>query len=60
MAGMYSEATAAHPYSPEANIAVGAHETASCSAGSGYRSVDNDAAVAKGAVATRRRSSTPS
>jgi hypothetical protein len=27
LAGMYSEATAAHPYSQKANIALGAHET---------------------------------
>jgi serine/threonine-protein kinase RsbW len=27
LAGMYSEATAAHPYSQEANIELGAHET---------------------------------
>src|ERR1700712_825177 len=27
MAGMYSEATAAHPYSQRANIELGAHET---------------------------------
>jgi GNAT superfamily N-acetyltransferase len=27
LAGMYSEATAAHPYSQRANIALGAHET---------------------------------
>src|SRR6476619_1356375 len=27
MAGMYSEATAAHPYSQRANVELGAHET---------------------------------
>ncbi len=27
LAGMYSEATAAHPYSQKANIELGAHET---------------------------------
>ena len=38
MAGMYSEATAAHPYSQRANIELGAKETGSCSAGSRPRS----------------------
>jgi GNAT superfamily N-acetyltransferase len=52
LAGMYSEATAAHPYSQRANIELGAHET-------GFllswipASVDNDAAAA---AAPRRQS----
>src|SRR6185437_11341903 len=46
LAGMYSEATAAHPYSQKANIELGAHETGFL-LGWIPASVDNDAAVAK-------------
>jgi serine/threonine-protein kinase RsbW len=52
LAGMYSEATAAHPYSQKANIELGAHETGFL-IGWIPASVDNDAAVAK----TARRNS---
>lgn len=43
MAGMYSEATAAHPYSQRANVELGAHETGFL-LGWIPRSVANDAA----------------
>lgn len=43
LAGMYSEATAAHPYSQKANIDLGAHETGFL-LGWIPASVDNDAA----------------
>src|ERR1700753_628994 len=52
LAGMYSEATAAHPYSQKANIELGAPETAFL-LGWIPASVDNDAA----AGAARRRNS---
>src|ERR1700761_488627 len=52
LAGMYSEATAAHPYSQKANIELGAHETGFL-LGWIPASVDNDAA----ARAARRRNS---
>jgi hypothetical protein len=52
LAGMYSEATAAHPYSQKANIELGAHETGFL-LGWIPASVENDAA-AEGA---RRRNS---
>jgi serine/threonine-protein kinase RsbW len=48
LAGMYSEATAAHPYSQKANIELGAHETGFL-LGWIPASVDNDAAIAKAA-----------
>src|ERR1700712_5180918 len=44
LAGMYSEATAAHPYSQKANIELGAHETGFL-LGWIPASVDNDAAA---------------
>ncbi len=43
LAGMYSEATAAHPYSQRANVDLGAHETGFL-LGWIPTSVDNDAA----------------
>lgn len=43
-AGMYSEATAAHPYSQRANLELGAHETGFL-LGWIPASVDNDAAT---------------
>lgn len=46
MAGMFSEATAAHPYSQRANIDLGAHETGFL-LGWIPDSVDNDAAGAR-------------
>jgi hypothetical protein len=52
LAGMFSEATAAHPYSQRANIDLGAHETGFL-LGWIPASVDNDAA----AGAPRRRQS---
>jgi len=52
MAGMYSEATAAHPYSQQANIDLGAHETGFL-LGWIPASVSNDAA----AGASRKRQS---
>jgi serine/threonine-protein kinase RsbW len=52
LAGMFSEATAAHPYSQRANIQLGAHETGFL-LGWIPASVDNDAA----AGAPRRRQS---
>lgn len=51
MAGMYSEATAAHPYSQRANVELGAHETGFL-LGWIPRSVSNDAA--SGEVAGRQ------
>ncbi len=45
MVGMFSEATAAHPYSQRANIELGAHETGFL-LGWIPNSVDNDAAAA--------------
>ena len=60
MAGMYSEATAAHPYSQRANIELGAHETGFL-LGWIPASVSNDAAEGgHRAPGNRRRSSTPS
>lgn len=53
LAGMYSEATAAHPYSQRANLELGAHETGFL-LGWIPASVDNDAAQAR---ARRRRQS---
>lgn len=52
LAGMYSEATAAHPYSQKANIELGAHETGFL-LGWIPASVENDAAAA----GARRRNS---
>ncbi len=52
LAGMYSEATAAHPYSQKANIELGAHETGFL-LGWIPASVENDAAAGAG----RRRNS---
>ncbi|MBW8059200.1 MAG: hypothetical protein FVQ78_02475 [Solirubrobacterales bacterium] len=52
LAGMYSEATAAHPYSQRANVELGAHETGFL-LGWIPASVSNDAAGA----GTRRRQS---
>jgi serine/threonine-protein kinase RsbW len=52
LAGMYSEATAAHPYSQKANIELGAHETGFL-LGWIPASVENDAATA----GSRRRNS---
>ncbi len=52
LAGMFSEATAAHPYSQRANIELGAHETGFL-LGWIPASVDNDAAAAE---APRRQS----
>jgi serine/threonine-protein kinase RsbW len=52
LAGMYSEATAAHPYSQRANLDLGAHETGLL-LGWIPASVDNDAATDQG----RRRQS---
>jgi serine/threonine-protein kinase RsbW len=52
LAGMYSEATAAHPYSQKANIELGAHETGFL-LGWIPASVENDAA----SRASRRRNS---
>jgi serine/threonine-protein kinase RsbW len=48
MAGMYSEATAAHPYSQRANIELGAHET-------GFLLGWIPASVANDAAADRKR-----
>ena len=47
MAGMYSEATAAHPYSQRANVELGAHETGFL-LGWIPKSVSNDAASGEG------------
>lgn len=57
LAGMYSEATAAHPYSQRANLELGAHETGIL-LGWIPASVDNDAAArdAEGAQRPRRQS----
>ena len=52
LAGMFSEATAAHPYSQRANVELGAHETGFL-LGWIPASVDNDAAAGSG----RRRQS---
>ncbi|HEY2479064.1 MAG TPA: hypothetical protein VGI17_10070 [Solirubrobacterales bacterium] len=52
LAGMYSEATAAHPYSQKANIELGAHETGFL-LGWIPASVENDAAASE----PRRRNS---
>ncbi len=54
MAGMFSEATAAHPYSQRANLELGAHETGFL-LGWIPASVENDAARAGGGEAARRR-----
>ena len=56
---MYSEATAAHPYSQRANVELGAHETGFL-LGWIPASVSNDAAGGAAAGASRRRSSTRS
>jgi len=56
MAGMYSEATAAHPYSQRANVQLGAMETGFL-LGWIPASVDNDAADAGAASGRRRRQS---
>ena len=50
LAGMYSEATAAHPYSQKANIELGAHETGFL-LGWIPASVENDAAARRGPAA---------
>jgi hypothetical protein len=55
MAGMFSEATAAHPYSQRANLELGAHETGFL-LGWIPASVDNDAANAAGDGRPRRQS----
>jgi len=47
LAGMYSEATAAHPYSQRANVELGAHETGFL-LGWIPATVSNDAAAARG------------
>ncbi len=47
LAGMYSEATAAHPYSQKANVELGAHETGFL-LGWIPASVSNDAAAGRG------------
>lgn len=54
LAGMYSEATAAHPYSQRANLELGAHETGFL-LGWIPASVDNDAAAKDPAGAQRPR-----
>jgi hypothetical protein len=56
LAGMYSEVTAAHPYSQRANIELGAHETGFL-LGWIPATVDNDAATATDAVAQPKRQS---
>jgi serine/threonine-protein kinase RsbW len=56
MAGMFSEATAAHPYSQRANLELGAHETGFL-LGWIPASVDNDAARGAGEHARPRRQS---
>ena len=55
LAGMYSEATAAHPYSQKANIELGAHETGFL-LGWIPATVDNDAAGGRRRVGRRRGS----
>lgn len=54
LAGMFSEATAAHPYSQRANLELGAHETGFL-LGWIPASVDNDAANAPGDAGERAR-----
>jgi hypothetical protein len=56
MAGMFSEATAAHPYSQRANLELGAHETGFL-LGWIPASVENDAAQGGGERARPRRQS---
>jgi serine/threonine-protein kinase RsbW len=56
MAGMFSEATAAHPYSQRANLELGAHETGFL-LGWIPASVENDAAQDGGERARPRRQS---
>jgi serine/threonine-protein kinase RsbW len=56
MAGMFSEATAAHPYSQRANLELGAHETGFL-LGWIPASVENDAAQGAGESARPRRQS---
>jgi serine/threonine-protein kinase RsbW len=56
LAGMYSEATAAHPYSQRANFELGAHETGFL-LGWIPASVENDAAKGAGERARPRRQS---
>jgi serine/threonine-protein kinase RsbW len=53
LAGMYSEATAAHPYSQRANLELGAHETGFL-LGWIPASVSNDASVANDAATGQR------
>ena len=53
LAGMYSEATAAHPYSQRANLELGAHETGFL-LGSIPASVANDASVSNNAATDQR------
>jgi serine/threonine-protein kinase RsbW len=53
LAGMYSEATAAHPYSQRANLELGAHETGFL-LGWIPASVDNDASVSNDAATDQR------
>lgn len=55
LAGMYSEATAAHPYSQRANLELGAHETGLL-LGWIPASVRNDAAQDAGGARPRRQS----
>ncbi|HEX5763233.1 MAG TPA: hypothetical protein VFY04_08955 [Solirubrobacterales bacterium] len=55
LAGMYSEATAAHPFSQRANLELGAHETGFL-LGWIPASVENDAASASGERRARRQS----
>ena len=59
LAGMYSEATAAHPYSQKANLDLGAHETGFL-LGWIPASVSNDAAADHKPGGSRRCSSTQS
>lgn len=54
LAGMYSEATAAHPYSQRANLELGAHETGFL-LGWIPASVENDAAARDGDAKQRPR-----
>ena len=56
LAGLYSEATAAHPYSQRANVDLGAHETGFL-LGWIPATVDNDAAEAAAAASHPRRQS---
>ena len=60
MAGMYSEATAAHPYSQRANIELGAHETGFLLGWIPASVVQRRGRRRRRAGASRRRSSTRS